>query len=271
MMPAEGLDVYVCPQCKSKLDSRGTALVCPVCQHANPIVDGIPDFLVDDPERSSDPVLRSVGRIDRMARFYESKWWYPLVLNVYGGWHCTTLAKLVDILREIVEPVQGLILDVACGPGTYGRRVASENNIIYGIDISLGMLHQGVVYAAQEKIANIHFSRNRVESLPFADQLFDAAICSGSLHLFPNPVQALREINRVLKTAAPLAVMTFTPGDKGLFKHAWARKRVQARGFHLFSLPEMERLLVESGFVDFQPKTFGSVLTFGACKHATDH
>ncbi|PJH75101.1 MAG: hypothetical protein CO064_08430 [Anaerolineae bacterium CG_4_9_14_0_8_um_filter_58_9] len=266
MMSVESFRMYVCPQCKGQLGVEATALTCPACLRAYPILDGIPDFLADDPAQSRDPVLRSVERIDRMARFYESKWWYPLVLNVYGGWHCTTFAELVDIIRKIMRPVRGLILDVACGPGTYGRRVAAEGNTIYGIDISLGMLRQGAAYAAQEKIANIHFSRNRVEALPFADQTFDAAICSGSLHLFPDPAQALHEINRTMKPAAPLAVMTFTPGDKGLFKHAWARKRVQTRGFHLFTLHEMERLLLGSGFVDFQPKKFGSVLTFSARK-----
>jgi ubiquinone/menaquinone biosynthesis C-methylase UbiE len=132
------------------------------------------------------------------------------------------------------------------------------------------MLRQGVVYAAREKVANIHFSRNRVEALPFADQTFDAAICSGSLHLFPDTAHALHEINRTMKPGLPLAVMTFTPGDKGLFKHAWARNRVQRRGFHLFTFPKLECLLQESGFVDFQPKIFGSVLTFSARKRGTD-
>jgi len=262
----ESTGLYVCPQCKGELDFNGSAFSCFSCQRNYPIVDGIPDFLFGDSARNNDPLLRNVAQIDRMASFYESTWWYPLVLNFYAGWHCTTFADLVLYFRDTMKFVQGLILDVACGPATFGRRVASKNNTIYGIDISPGMLRHGVAYAAQERVANIHLSRSRVEALPFADRTFDAAICSGSLHLFPDTVQALNEIERALKPAAPLAVMTFTPGDKGLFKLTWARKRVQKRGFHLFALDEMERILLESGFVDFQPKIYGSVLLFKARK-----
>ena len=60
-----------------------------------------------------------------------------------------------------------------------------------------------------------HFARARVESLPFGDGFFEAALCCGSLHLFADTEVALREIARVLKTGAILSVFTFGAGSGG--------------------------------------------------------
>jgi ubiquinone/menaquinone biosynthesis C-methylase UbiE len=93
----------------------------------------------------------------------------------------------------------GVILDVACGPGTYGRRVASKSRTIYGIDASMSMLRRGVRYVERDHIPNVHFARAKVEALPFQGGLFDAAICAGSLNHFSDTVFALREIGRTMK------------------------------------------------------------------------
>lgn len=42
--------------------------------------------------------------------------------------------------------------------GTYGRRVASESREVFGIDVSMGMLRQGVAYVSEEAIPNMHFA-----------------------------------------------------------------------------------------------------------------
>ena len=137
--------------------------------------------------------------IDRMARIYETKLWYPVVLKVYGGFHSLSFAQLIAKVTEKMQTTEGRVLDVACGPGTYGRRIASPSREVFGIDVSMGMLRQGAIYIANENNPHMHFARARVEALPFADRLFDAALCCGSLHLFADTVIALREIARVLQ------------------------------------------------------------------------
>ena len=176
--------IYICPTCRGELELRGEALHCAGCGVSYPIVDNIPDFVREDLAQSSHPVLRGVKSIDRLARIYETKLWYPLVLNLYGGLGSPSLGELVRIIADMVDIEEGLILDVACGPGTYGRRIASESKRVYGIDISMGMLRQGAAYVRRDGISNVHFARAKVEALPFPDTLFDAVICSGSLHLF---------------------------------------------------------------------------------------
>jgi ubiquinone/menaquinone biosynthesis C-methylase UbiE len=207
--------------------------------------------------------------IDRMASIYESNLWYPVVMKLYGGFHSPSLLQLVSIVTQKVQSTKGRVLDIACGPGTYGRRIASPTKEVFGIDVSMGMLRQGAAYVAKEGIPNVHFARARVESLPFEDGLFDAVLCCGSLHLFADTLIALREMARVMKPAAILSVFTFAAGRGGILKFRRVREwSLKNHGLHVFELPEMDRYLTASGFEDFQPEISGSTLTFSARKQA---
>jgi len=262
---ASELETYACPVCKRLLGQEAGVLRCPACSQAYPIREGIPDFIREELSQSKDPELRRMRFIDRMARIYETKLWYPIVLNVYGGFHSRSLAQLIGTISQAVQSTQGRVLDIACGPGTYGRRIASPSKEVFGIDVSMGMLRQGAAYTAKEGIPNMHFARARVEALPFADGLFDATLCCGSLHLFADTVMALREMARAMKPGAILAVFTFIAGPGGILKfrrvREWSRRD---HGLHVFELPEIEQYLTASGFEDFQPEVSGSILTFSA-------
>ena len=244
-------------------------LRCSTCSQDYPIHEGIPDFIGEELSRSADPVLRRMRFIDRMARIYETRFWYPIVLNVYGGVNSPSLAQLASTVSQNVQSTNGRLLDVACGPGTFGRRIASPSREVFGIDVSIGMLRQGAAYIAKEGTPNVHFARARVEALPFEDSVFDAVLCCGSLHLFADTVVALREIARVMKPAAILSVFTFAVGRGGILKFRRVREwSSRNHGLHVFELPEMQHYLTAAGFKDFRPELSGSILTFSARKHA---
>lgn len=262
------LGIYVCPLCKHLLCQEYGLLRCSSCPKDYPIRDGIPDFILEELSKSADPVLHRMRFIDRMASIYETRLWYPIVMNLHGGFQSPSLAEIVRIMAQNIQSANGRVLDVACGPGTYGRRVASASKEVFGIDISMGMLRQGAAYTAKEGTP-MHFARARVEALPFQDRLFDATLCCGSLHLFADTVTALREMARVMKPEAILSVFTFTAGRGGILKfrgvREWSRRK---HGLHVFELPEMELYLTAAGFKDFQPKVSGSILTYSARKQA---
>jgi ubiquinone/menaquinone biosynthesis C-methylase UbiE/uncharacterized protein YbaR (Trm112 family)/DNA-binding MarR family transcriptional regulator len=263
--------IYVCPTCKRELELKDDELRCNFCGVTYPILDGIPNFLIGDLTKSSSPDIRTMGKMDSSftlnfaARTYET-WVYPIVCNVYGGWRSTSLKELARDVSDIVGSVDGTILDAACGPVTYGRRVASESRTIYGIDICMSMLRQGVRYVKRDRIPNVHVARAQVEALPFRADLFDAAICAGSLNHFPDTVLALREIGRTMKAGAPLAVMCFVVGTGGLMKYRRLRKYFEKGGGHIFELPDLERYLAEAGFEDFRFHTKGSIIVLSARK-----
>jgi SAM-dependent methyltransferase len=264
-----GFRIYACPVCKHLLHSQGGELRCPTCSQAYPVREGIPDFILEELSRSADPELRRMRFIDRMARIYETRLWYPIVLNLYGGFHSPSLAQLIGTVSQKVQAIKGRVLDIACGPGTFGRRIASPSKEVFGIDVSMGMLRQGAAYSAKEGTPNVHFARARVEALPYEDGVFDATLCCGSLHLFTDTVVALREMARVMKPAATLSVFTFAAGRGGVLKFRRVREwSLKNHGLHVFDLSEMEQYLTASGFQDFQPELSGSTLTFSARKQA---
>ena len=92
------------------------------------------------------------------------------------------------------------------------------------------MLRQAAAYVTQEGIGNIQFARASADALPFPAAFFNVALCGGALHLFPDTVAALREIARVMKPGALLAVTTFTPARVGILRFQRIRERIETLG-----------------------------------------
>jgi len=269
--PPETYGSYACPTCKRELELKDGGLRCRVCAVTYPILDPIPDFIVEDLTESDNQSLRVIGkmdssvRLDFAARTYEA-WVYPGVCNLFGGWRSTSLKELAREISDILGSSDGAILDAACGPVTYGRRVASKSRTVYGVDACMSMLRRGVRYVERDRIPNVHFARAKVEALPFRTGMFDAAICAGSLNHFADTLLALCEIGRTMKTRAPLAVMCFAVGTKGLFKYRRIREYSERGGGHIFELSQLDQYVAEAGFEDFHPHAHGSILVFSARK-----
>ncbi len=264
---------YVCQTCKSPLDyqplgARSAHLCCAVCGRSYPITGTIPDFLAPVMGQITEPLVQRVDRADRgflkrVAGLYEGRFWYPLVIALYLGRNTTSLADLTRRVKVALNVEQGRVLDAACGSATYGRRVASPTREVFGIDLSMAMLQKGAEYIQEEQVPNMHLSRTRVETLPFPGAFFDFAICSGALHLFPDPLVALKEIGRALKPGARLVGMTFIAGSRGLLQYPWFRERLKKRGtVHIFEIAELENDLQQAGFVRFQPQIMDSGIFF---------
>jgi len=260
-------DAYVCPSCKGPLTRGGESLDCRACQGFYPIVDRIPDFTGKDMDSRINPALRTM-KASLIARLYETRLWYPVVLRIVGGSKAPSFPQLMDKVGAIAAAENGPVVDVACGPGTLGRRIASPTRTVYGVDISWSMLLQGAAYLAQEGIGNVHFARATADALPFADSFFNLALCGGALHLFPDTVAALREIARVIRPGALLAATTFTPARVGILRFEAIRQLAPRLGGRLFELAQLNGYLSEAGFEDFKPQVDGSVLTFSARKRA---
>ena len=256
-------DLYVCSQCKGTLQPQPTLLHCATCSRDYPIVNAIPDFLLVRPEDSANSILHDINKLGRWAWLYDTSLWYPLVLTMYAGWGVLSFTDILAYVRQAITPVKGLLLDVATGPGVYGRRLAGQGRTVYGIDISLDMMRLGQAKVQQESISGMNFARADVEALPFGDQMFSGGIASGGLHLFPDPHKALLEINRTLQQGAPLVVLTFIWSDCGALKYEWARRRVRdRRRLNVLELAALPELLDKTGFEQFIAEARGGVVLF---------
>ena len=169
-------------------------------------------------------------------------------------------------IASALEVSHGDVLDVACGPSTLGRKIAPKVNAVYCIDTAPEMLKRGRKKARREAIFNIHWSRSRAETLPFADSRFSGALCGGSLHLFEKPASVLTEINRTLAPGAPLVISTCIAGDAGLLKYRTIRELSKRRGLHAFDRLELKRLLNATGFEERCSEEHGCVAIVTASK-----
>lgn len=94
------------------------------------------------------------------------------------------------------------IVDVACGTGLTTFRALDATNgkgIIIGTDLSDKMVEMATRTAFENKLDNVKFERMDAEDLKLPDGEFDVALCALGLMYFPNPLNALKEMYRVLK------------------------------------------------------------------------
>jgi len=264
---------YVCPCCKQLLTPAINGLCCQRDGIEYPVKNGIADFITEDLTESPNLLLRSVDKLDDFAKTYEGPSWLGTFDMISAELGLPSHEDMMKTMTEMVDAENGVGLDVACGTGIVTRSVAQKMRLVYGIDISMGMLEEATKYAGEKRIGNIHFSRSMAEKLPFPDDVFDGVTCSGALHLFQDTAQALSEMARVMKRGARLAVMTFVKQDLSNFKMSFERLGagnpfvVEAlKAIHFFDVEELERYLSQTGFKGFAYDIYGPSVLFHAEK-----
>lgn len=94
------------------------------------------------------------------------------------------------------------ILDVASGAGNDARALAGAGARVVGVEPSSRML--GLARLCEEKqpasAPRARFVQAWGDVLPFADGVFDAALCKGSLDHFDRPGEAIAEMARVTRS-----------------------------------------------------------------------
>lgn len=252
---------FACPKCRHPLQSGENTLQCGECSRTYPIVDGIPDFLLEGQLAAAAPNYRWIKMLEFLAPVYEGPLWHAFILKTLAGAGHSSLHSIESFISDAMEGVTGSVLDAACGPATYGRRIVSPSRNVHGIDFSMGTLQQGLTNITREGVTGVCLARARAEELPFENAVFDGVICGGSLHLFPDTVLALREIARTMKAGAPLAVTTFVAGDALLTRLMKRRENMR-----VFRIPDLQQYLAEAGFEGFKPALDGTFLMFSARK-----
>jgi ubiquinone/menaquinone biosynthesis C-methylase UbiE len=98
------------------------------------------------------------------------------------------------------------VLDIGCGPGniTAGLARKVDHGSIVGIDISHAVIDLAIAEQAH-KAANLSFAVGDVYHLDFPDHHFDVVYAHQVLQHLTQPVEALREMRRVLKPGGQLA------------------------------------------------------------------
>ena len=116
-------------------------------------------------------------------------------------------SQSVDAVLDAAEVGSGKrVLDVCCGPGMIAAAAAARGAHTTGIDFSAA-----VVKIATTNVPEAEFHEGDAQSLPYADNSFDAVVCGFGIIHVPDPQQALSEMYRVLKPAGRIAVSVWEP------------------------------------------------------------
>jgi ubiquinone/menaquinone biosynthesis C-methylase UbiE len=112
-----------------------------------------------------------------------------------------------DLVTRVDVTDGGAVLEIACGTGIVTRRLRDRLPALTKLvatDLNEAMMnHASRKFRDDERV---EWKQADATDLPFSDQSFDAVICQFGLMFVPDKVQAMREVQRVLK-----------PGGKFLF------------------------------------------------------
>ena len=135
------------------------------------------------------------------------------------------------------------VLDVGCGTGFATEGLLQHVDTVYGLDQSPHQLEKAWAKLGKHDPVAFHFGD--AERLPFRDDAFDAVWSSGSIEYWPNPVEGLREIRRVLKPGERAVVVGPDYPDSRLFG------RVADAIMLFYDEDEADRMFAEAGYTEF--------------------
>ena len=151
------------------------------------------------------------------------------------------------------------VLDIGCGGGMAIKEIAStlSKGKVYGIDYSEDMVQ------LSKKVNNdlikqgiVEIMHGSVSSLPFEDNMFDFAIAIESYYFWPDLVNDLIEVKRVLKPGAFLLLVHAAYKDEKFEKRNNKVENLLDIKFH--TPDEYKNFLYEAGYkiekIDTQPE-----------------
>jgi ubiquinone/menaquinone biosynthesis C-methylase UbiE len=183
------------------------------------------------------------------AEFYER-----YVKFVMEPW----VRRLVDVAA--LQPAEH-VLDVACGTGFVARLAARRvgaNGRVVGVDLNANMIEAARAVSDRDASTSIEWRVGDAAALPFEEGAFDSILCQQGLQFFPDRVQALREMRRVLRPDGRLAFTVWSAiGDTpyaaalsaALVRHVSPEAGSMARAPHaLHDAVELHDLVTAAGF-----------------------
>ena len=138
--------------------------------------------------------------------------------TVCGGYDHPSLLFFPETAKRMIAHLNlsadQQLLDVCTGTGAVALTAAQHlsKGGVTGIDLSSGMLQQAKNKAEDRGLKNIDFLQMDVEHLDFAEGAFDVATSSFGLFFMQDMTQALKNIEKTVKSGGKVAISTFT-GD----------------------------------------------------------
>ncbi len=189
-------------------------------------------------------------------------------------------ARTAVELRPILQRPDAVVLDLCCGTGDLAFALARNAKAkIIGADFSHTMLVRAKQKSASDNSApalnsEIPFFEADALRLPFAGSSFDLVTAAFGFRNLANYEDGLREIQRVLKTGATLAILEFTepaPGFAGNIYRFYTQKLLPKIGGIISGDPAAYAYLPKSVSRFFRPDELSSVMQKLSYKNVRYH
>ncbi len=124
-------------------------------------------------------------------------------------------ATLDEIIHhDTIFPKNSMVLEAGCGVGAQTKIIATKNpdSRFISVDISEDSIREANGMIRSLGIDNVELKVADLYHLPFGDETFDSVIVCFVLEHLHNPIQALKELKRVLKKGGTIMAIE---GDHG--------------------------------------------------------
>lgn len=167
--------------------------------------------------------------------------WERLRSELYGS------AFTQEALLALI-PSDWVVADLGCGTGPLTVALAPHVARVIGVDQSAAMLR--AARRATAPLGNVELRKGRLQTLPLADAVCDAALLVLGLSYVPDPAPVLAEVARVLRPGGRLVVVDLLPHDHEYLRERMGQQwlgfdredlapRVEAAGLYLRSFREL--------------------------------
>ena len=139
------------------------------------------------------------------------------------------------------------LLEVGCGNGHFVKKYASHVHSVTGFDLS----ELSVKLATRKNKSRVvagtaEFARCDAVNLPCEDNKFSVVTSMGSFMGFPQPLESLKEMHRVLRPGGRVVISIEYSAEDGKDR----TKDIEKYGMWIWKKDEVINLLQEAGFAD---------------------
>lgn len=154
-----------------------------------------------------------------------------------------------EVLRQLEDAEGDRLIDMGCGTGRMLHEIVEHypgRFLLFGLDLSGESIKQAGTLLGD----HADLTTGDVEDLPYPDNTFDYMLCMHSFHHYPNPVQSLAEMRRVMKIGGILLLVdnNYPFMERIRINFSMMRRRHDKGDVKMYSAGELQRLVRSAGF-----------------------